>query len=91
MQLTASERWSDTVSSEAFPGRVSSSIVMDEEEGDEEEDEKTLSTMPSITPSMVKEGLSFAGATLNGSDVRVGILMARWNADIVQGLHKVIL
>lgn len=77
------------MSSEAFPERASSPIVMDEEDGDEEEDEQTLSTMPSITPSMVKEGLSFTGAALNGSDVRVGILMARWNADIVQGLYKV--
>jgi len=34
-----------------------------------------------------KEGLSFT-TKLNGSDVRVGIIMARWNADIIEGLYE---
>lgn len=38
--------------------------------------------------SAIKEGIKFP-TSLNGSDVRVGIIMARWNADIIQGLYKV--
>lgn len=38
--------------------------------------------------SLIKEGVKFPN-NLNGSDVRVGIIMARWNSDIIQGLYKV--
>lgn len=59
------------------------------QEEDDDEDEETRPTVSSEAPeiSPVKEGITF-GAPLNGSDVRVGIIMARWNADIVQGLYK---
>ena len=43
---------------------------------------------PLSSISSLKEGLELL-KNLNGSDVRVGIIMARWNADIVQGLYKV--
>jgi 6,7-dimethyl-8-ribityllumazine synthase len=36
--------------------------------------------------SAVKEGIKQL-TNLNGSDVRVGIIMARWNADIITGLY----
>mmetsp|Transcript_30557 Transcript_30557/g.65852 ORF Transcript_30557/g.65852 Transcript_30557/m.65852 type:complete len:257 (-) Transcript_30557:1446-2216(-) len=39
----------------------------------------------SVSP--VKEGIKPL-PTLNGSDVRVGIIMARWNADIITGLYQ---
>lgn len=39
--------------------------------------------------SSIKEGM-LAPVNLNGSDVRVGIIMARWNADVIQGLYKVL-
>lgn len=35
-----------------------------------------------------KEGISFADMTLDGSDVRVGIIKAAWNYDIIDGLYK---
>lgn len=38
--------------------------------------------------SLLKEGIKFP-TNLNGSDVRVGIIMARWNSDVIQGLYKV--
>lgn len=44
---------------------------------------------PLSSISSLKEGLELLKNNLNGSDVRVGIIMARWNADIVQGLYKV--
>eukprot|EP01036_Dinobryon_divergens_P023464 gene23464-31813_t len=37
--------------------------------------------------SLLKEGIKFP-TNLNGSDVRVGVIMARWNSDIIQGLYK---
>jgi len=37
--------------------------------------------------SLLKEGFK-ATELLNGTDVRVGIIMARWNADIISGLYK---
>ena len=40
--------------------------------------------------SLLKEGISFP-SNLNGSDVRVGIIMARWNGDVVKELYKVLL
>lgn len=40
---------------------------------------------PVISP--LKEGIAFP-TKLNGSDVRVGIIMARWNDDIISGLYE---
>lgn len=37
--------------------------------------------------SLEKEGFTMP-THLNGSTVRVGIVMARWNSDIIQGLYK---
>lgn len=37
--------------------------------------------------STIKEGLKMP-ENINGSDVRVGIIMARWNEDIITGLYK---
>jgi len=65
--------------------------LSDEEDGEEEED-----TVPTPNPiieddadaiSPFKEGIAFPNS-LNGSDVRVGIIMARWNADVINGLYK---
>eukprot|EP00746_Dinoflagellata_sp_MGD_P141200 gnl/MRDRNA2_/MRDRNA2_74348_c0_seq2.p1 gnl/MRDRNA2_/MRDRNA2_74348_c0~~gnl/MRDRNA2_/MRDRNA2_74348_c0_seq2.p1 ORF type:complete len:325 (+),score=57.12 gnl/MRDRNA2_/MRDRNA2_74348_c0_seq2:125-1099(+) len=35
-----------------------------------------------------KEGISFDGVSLDGSDVRIGIIKASWNFDIIDGLYK---
>jgi 6,7-dimethyl-8-ribityllumazine synthase len=66
---------------------ISSPFISQEEE-DDDEDEETKPTLSTDAPviSLEKEGVIFS--TLNGSDVRVGILMCRWNSDIVQGLYK---
>lgn len=37
--------------------------------------------------SAIKEGIK--ALSLDGSEVRVGILMARWNADVISGLYQV--
>jgi hypothetical protein len=66
----------------------------DEEEGEEEEEaeapvepiEDVGSNEPEL--SFFEKGIAFP-KDLNGSNVRVGIIMARWNADIIQGLYKV--
>eukprot|EP01035_Chromulina_nebulosa_P020119 gene20119-26125_t len=70
------------------------------DEGDEDDEEDTKeevveetsneSTQPawidnSISP--IKQGLNIS-TNINGSDVRVGIIMSRWNADIIDGLYK---
>ena len=62
----------------------------DVEEGEEEEEEVPtpnpfVEELPDISP--YKEGIKFP-TSLNGSDVRVGIIMARWNADVINGLYK---
>lgn len=75
-------------------------ILSEEEESEGEEDEeeeegpKTAfeeGIVPAATQeiSLIKQGLNIS-SFLNGSDVRVGIIMARWNSDIIQGLYKVI-
>ena len=46
-----------------------------------------VSKAKTATVSDVKEGVIFP-SNINGSDVRVGIIMARWNADIISGLYK---
>lgn len=71
----------------------------DEEEGEESEEEESAAessaevevsadTAMDAQISLIKQGLNIS-SFLNGSDVRVGIIMARWNADIIQGLYKV--
>jgi len=72
---------------------IEGSIMSDpevDEEG-EEEDDNVPTPNPLIEEdaeiSPFKEGISFP-TTLNGSDVRVGIIMARWNADVIGGLYK---
>lgn len=52
-----------------------------------EEIDAATDAPPLSSISSLKEGLELL-KNLNGSDVRVGIIMARWNADIVQGLYK---
>jgi hypothetical protein len=81
----------------------SQSIVADEEEegeetedeDDDEEPEEGNSPQTTDAPSegdgsisLLKQGINFP-TTLNGSDVRVGIIMARWNNDIIEGLYQV--
>jgi hypothetical protein len=62
----------------------------DEEEEEEEAEAPVEAPIIDEAPemSMFKEGINF-GTALNGSDVRVGIIMGRWNADVIQGLYKV--
>lgn len=68
----------------------------EEEQPDEEAEPTTDDAVSDISDdakpieeqiSLLKEGIKFP-TNLNGSDVRVGIIMARWNADVVQGLYK---
>jgi hypothetical protein len=61
---------------------------MSDEEGDEDSEDQG-SPMSVIEPDMsaIKEGIQ--QVEVNGSDVRVGIIMAKWHAGIVQGLYKV--
>lgn len=40
-----------------------------------------------VDVSLIKEGLKMPD-NINGSDVRVGVIMARWNEDIITGLYK---
>lgn len=60
-----------------------------EDEEEEEEEEAPAAPASQFAPeiSVTKEGIKFASA-INGSDVRVGIIMARWNADIIGGLYS---
>ena len=37
-----------------------------------------------------KEGITFDDVKLNGSDVRVGIIKASWNKDILDGMLMLI-
>jgi 6,7-dimethyl-8-ribityllumazine synthase len=69
---------------------ISSSAPTPSLDDDEEEDDTTRPTSSNLAPdiSTSKQGLSYTTTPLNGSDVRVGILMSRWNSDIVQGLYK---
>ena len=67
----------------------------EEEESEEDESEEpTTVVSEGIVPaamqeiSLIKQPLNIS-SFLNGSDVRVGIIMARWNSDIIQGLYKV--
>ena len=74
------------------PSELFSTIMSDEEEEEEEpEAPPTTTDAPGESTegmSTVKEGIMFP-TTLNGTDVRVGIIMARWNNDIIGGLYKV--
>ena len=61
---------------------------LDDDEEDEEAPAPEINTLaPDVSPK--KQGLQYVGE-LNGSDVRVGIIMARWNSDIIEGLYKVL-
>jgi hypothetical protein len=72
----------------------------DDENDEDEEDESNTETTQETTDSsesvsdsnpqisLLKQGLNTT-SFLNGTDVRVGIIMARWNSDIIQGLYKV--
>ena len=61
----------------------------DEEEGDDfEEEVDSSSPAMGVDMSVIKEGIKPL-LNINGSDVRVGIIMARWNADVILGLYKV--
>ena len=72
------------------PGVIYMDDEDDGEEGEEEESSAPDSGSTALTPdiSIMKEGISF-GSEVNGSDVRVGIIMAKWNADVIEGLYKV--
>ena len=72
------------------PSELFNHLLSDEEEEEEPEAPPTTTDAPGETSEMstVKEGIMFP-TTLNGSDVRVGIIMARWNSDIIAGLYKV--
>jgi len=66
-----------------------------EEEDEEEEPAESSGSDEAVvgaeseenTISLLKEGFK-AADVLNGTDVRVGIIMARWNSDIISGLYK---
>ena len=85
----------DMVRTYASVAELLNSPVNSDDEGEEEEEEPEA---PQQAPIILEEGSSHemspmkAGiqfpTSLNGSDVRVGILMARWNGDVVQGLYK---
>ena len=53
------------------------------------DEEETTAPLTTEAPEMssAKEGIKF-GDLVNGSDVRVGIIMTRWNADVIDGLYK---
>jgi len=80
--------------------RISAAGEEEEKEEEEEEEEDSGEKESGVAEvattdatidgqiSLIKQGLNISGF-LNGSDVRVGIIMARWNADIIQGLYKV--
>eukprot|EP00596_Hydrurales_sp_CCMP1899_P002637 CAMPEP_0119033352 /NCGR_PEP_ID=MMETSP1177-20130426/400_1 /TAXON_ID=2985 /ORGANISM="Ochromonas sp, Strain CCMP1899" /LENGTH=258 /DNA_ID=CAMNT_0006990035 /DNA_START=228 /DNA_END=1004 /DNA_ORIENTATION=+ len=66
------------------------SQMSDEEEEEEEEAQAGTTDAPGESQgeiSGVKEGIMFP-TSLNGTDVRVGIIMGRWNSDIIAGLYK---
>jgi len=66
------------------------SMAVDDAVPGPEEVDAAIDASPLNSISSLKEGIELL-KNLNGSDVRVGIIMARWNADIVQGLYKVFL
>ena len=85
--------------------RQESTLLATEEEDEEDEDSEeegpestTQSAGDSTIPviefneepkiSLIKEGIKFP-TKLDGSNVRVGIIMGRWNADVIQGLYTV--
>lgn len=66
----------------------------DEEDNDSEDSEDPSEDAPPViiegeaNPiSLIKQGANFS-TSLNGSEVRVGIIASRWNADIISGLYK---
>ena len=84
---SSSSSYTSTTPSELF-----AHILSDEEEEEEPEAPPATTDAPAENSegmSTMKEGIMFP-TTLNGSDVRVGIIMARWNSDIIAGLYKVL-
>lgn len=83
--------------------KVMSPIQSNEEDGDDEgedeEDDEDEEGNGSVQEVPIVSSTSNAGvelvkgvlfpSVLNGSDVRVGIIMTRWNPEIIQGLYKV--
>lgn len=69
---------------------LGTSLPFFSDEEDDEEEESPTPVFSEAPISSLKEGVAFDSKNINGSDVRVGIIMARWNADIIQGLYKVI-
>ena len=66
----------------------------DSEDSDSSQTENSTADVAQISEpaqeiSLIKQGLNIS-TILNGSDVRVGIIMARWNSDIINGLYNVI-
>jgi hypothetical protein len=61
--------------------------LSEEEADDDSEDQQSGVSLVEPDMSAIKDGLK--QADVNGSDVRVGIIMAKCNAGIVQGLYKV--
>ena len=83
---------SSSVYTSTTPSELFAHILSDEEEEEEPEAPPATTDAPAETNdgmSSVKEGIMFP-TTLNGTDVRVGIIMARWNSDIIAGLYKVL-
>lgn len=58
------------------------------DEEDDDQAQQALATVIEADMSVIKEGIKPL-CNVNGSDVRVGIIMARWNADVITGLYKV--
>jgi len=64
----------------------------DEEDDEDEEGNGSVQEVPIVSSTSnagveLVKGVFFPSA-LNGSDVRVGIIMTRWNPEIIQGLFK---
>ena len=83
----------EILASNLFLERISHLTASDESDEGDDEDVKepdTTSTAPIIIDdsAIVKEAAAFSTA-MNGSDVRVGIIMARWNEDIIKNLYQV--
>ena len=81
-----SSRMSTEATPHSRPSLHESMINLETLMSDEEDSTAPLtSEAPEI--SSAKEGIKFE-KDVNGSDVRVGIIMARWNADVIDGLYK---
>lgn len=84
--ISRSKLFSTVLSDQQF---YATPILSDEDDDETEDSSQPVFDEAPSSISSIKEGLSFGASSLNGSDVRVGIIMARWNADVIQGLYKV--